>query len=174
MQKLKVSLRLQLYSVQRSRRSGCTAENFQRKAKPISSVSERPLTFEHINAHIPLTSKTRLLLRGFLNEVLCMSNNLVQRLNHTASQEKYVWFCPLPLSLLLQPITVASLFSVFSLTSVRTSGYRLHFTKSQLRQLNVIATCSKHQYCMHLLRRHSNNLNTCLWPQFYTMIKGKH
>ena len=32
----------------------------------------------------------------------------------------------------------------------------------------------QHQYSMHYLGRHSNNLNPCLWPQFYRITEGKH
>lgn len=32
----------------------------------------------------------------------------------------------------------------------------------------------QHQYCMHYLGRHNNNLNPCLWPQFYSITEHKH
>lgn len=107
-------------------------------------------------AHAPLTSKTKLLLRALLNEGFHMSNNLVWK--HTTSKKKYVCFCHYLwahcFNLLHWPACSHS-----SLSS-RTSEHRLPFGATQ--------------YCMHFLGRHNNNLNPCLWPQFYAITEHEH
>jgi len=81
-------------------------------------------------------------------------------MKHTTNQKKYILVLLLPLDLIASTYCISQpvLTLLFHLEELQGTDYLVE----------------QHQYSMHHLGRHSNNLNLYLQPQFYRITEGTH